>query len=202
MFTERKITAFQSRISDLPDTPTLTAAELKVRFDACPEELREALNGVCDDGKVLEDRIDEYRAQTFTGEITRDMLAPTVREELDSKADQATLDTEAAARMELAGRIDKVEVNLLRTSYLVAGTYQGTGLSQTKTVSLGFTPKAVLVVAFASKYDGEYNRTTVQLAIQGADAKIVKIVSGGFTVTSELNDNSSSANPYRYLALA
>ena len=86
MFTERKITAFQNRISDLLDTPTLTAAELKARFDSCPEELREALNGVCDDGKVLEDRMDAYRAQTFTGEITRDMLSVAIQEELDDKA--------------------------------------------------------------------------------------------------------------------
>ena len=82
-----------------------------------------------------------------------------------------------------------------------SGTYTGTGTSATKTVSLGFTPKAVLVVAYQSKYDGEYNRTTVQLAVQGANAKIVSIVSGGFTVTNELNDSTSSANPYRYLAL-
>ena len=48
MFTERKITAFQNRISDLLDTPTLTAAELKARFDSCPEELSDVLNGVFD----------------------------------------------------------------------------------------------------------------------------------------------------------
>ena len=93
MFTERKISAFQNRISDLPDIPTLTASELKARFDACPEELREALNGVCDDGKVLENRMDEYRAQTFTGEITREMLSSAVKSELDSKADEEAMQT-------------------------------------------------------------------------------------------------------------
>lgn len=51
MFSERKIESFEQRVSDLPDTPALSAAALKARFDACPEELRAALNGVCDDGQ-------------------------------------------------------------------------------------------------------------------------------------------------------
>ena len=71
MFSERKIESFEQRVSDLPDTPALSAAALKARFDACPEELRAALNGVCDDGKALEDRINAYRAQTFAGEIRK-----------------------------------------------------------------------------------------------------------------------------------
>ncbi len=85
-------------VSALPDTPNVSAAELKRRFDACPEELRKALNGVCDDGAALEKRMDAYRTETFEGEITRDMLALAVQSEISGKAEQSALDAETAAR--------------------------------------------------------------------------------------------------------
>lgn len=134
MFTERKIEKFQQTISGLPDTPNLSAAELKRRFDACPEELRKALNGACDDGAALEKRMDAYRAETFEGEITRDMLAPAVREELSGKADA---DTNNTAHEAFSAQIaQKCEVYF--------GTYTGDG-AENRLISLGFTPKAVLV---------------------------------------------------------
>ena len=53
-FTDHKITQFQHKIADLADQPTLPPDELKSRFDACPEELRQSLNAVCDDAARLE----------------------------------------------------------------------------------------------------------------------------------------------------
>ena len=39
---------FSKRIVDLPDQPDMQAAELKTYFDSSPEELRQALNRLCD----------------------------------------------------------------------------------------------------------------------------------------------------------
>lgn len=39
---------FRKRIIDLPDQPNMQAAELKTYFDSSPEELRQALNRLCD----------------------------------------------------------------------------------------------------------------------------------------------------------
>ena len=135
MFTERKIEKFQQTISGLPDTPNLSAAELKRRFDACPEELRQALNGVCDDGAALEKRMDAYRAETFEGEITRSMLAPAVREELGGKADAGTND---AAHEAFSAQIaKKCEVYF--------GTYTGDGEAN-RVIELGFRPVAAIIL--------------------------------------------------------
>ena len=39
---------FTKRVGDLPDQPNMQAAELKTCFDSSPEELRQALNRLCD----------------------------------------------------------------------------------------------------------------------------------------------------------
>ena len=183
------IPAFAEPITSLPDTPACSASELKRRFQAPSEELRQAHN-------ALAKCVAGITSATYPETVTEAMLAGDLAQKINGKAEQSDLDTETAA---LDSRVSSLETKVQQTSYLAAGTYTGTGTSETKTVSVGFTPKAVLVVALKPKY--EYNRTAVQLAVQGADAEIVKIVSGGFTVTDELNDSAASANPFRYLAL-
>ena len=44
--------AFTKRLADLPDQPNMQAAELKTYFDSSPEELRQALNRLCDTFQV------------------------------------------------------------------------------------------------------------------------------------------------------
>mgnify|MGYP001045268708 FL=1 len=213
MFTEHKIPQFAEKISDLSDRPNLTALALKEKFDACPEQLRTALNGICDDAKILEDRMDAYRTQTFEGEINRNMLSADIQYELDHKATQTELTQEAAARQNadtaeanarqaLASRISAAESSLRRTSYFVTGTYNGSGSSNTQTISIGFQPRAVLVVAYRGYYEEQHDRTCVQLAVRGANAKLVSITSSGFSVKGMLNGDGSAENPYRYLAMA
>lgn len=46
MLSKYKIDSFKNQIAALPDTPQLSAQELKRYFDASPEELKNALNGV------------------------------------------------------------------------------------------------------------------------------------------------------------
>ena len=201
MFTERKLTAFQNRISDLPDTPTLTASELKARFDACPEELRQALNGVCDDGKALEDRIDAYRAQTFTGEITREMLAPAVQEELDGKATQSALEQvaaeEAAARAEMQTELTQ---QIAQKCEIYCGTF--TAANVNVTVTLGFRPIAVLVFTYDHPDSIVGASEFGSLAIDGARSRSVSITNDGFTVYTDGNLclNRTDINPVRYIA--
>ena len=79
-FSDHKITAFTHRIADLPDQPNLPADELKARFDSSPEELRESVNGICDDAARLEARVEGIVAETFGDTITEEMLS----EELDA----------------------------------------------------------------------------------------------------------------------
>ena len=74
-FTDHKITQFVHRIVDLPDQPNLPADELKARFDSSPEELRQAVNGICDDADRLDDRVSGIIAETFGDTITEDMLS-------------------------------------------------------------------------------------------------------------------------------
>ncbi|MBS7226454.1 MAG: hypothetical protein KH050_14195 [Clostridiaceae bacterium] len=179
MFTERKIEKFQQTVSALPDTPNLSAAELKRRFDACPEELRAALNGVCDDGAALEKRMDAYRAETFEGEITRDMLAPAVRGEISGKADAGTND--AAHEVFSAQIAKKCEVYF--------GTYTGDGKA-TQFINLGFTPKAVICLLSGSRWvSGNYvnGGIALQNAPAGGTSGYITIVENGFEVTYKKN---------------
>ncbi|WP_143436203.1 hypothetical protein, partial [Intestinibacillus massiliensis] len=53
LFSQHKIAALTNLLAALPDEPQLSAQELKAYFDSSPEELRRAVNGVCDDGTAL-----------------------------------------------------------------------------------------------------------------------------------------------------
>ena len=76
--------AFTRRLADLPDQPNMQAAELKTYFDSSPEELRQALNRLCDalgefsaaaklgytasagvPAQTVQDAIDVYKRQHF-----------------------------------------------------------------------------------------------------------------------------------------
>ena len=97
-FSDHKITAFQHKITDLPDQPSLPANELKARFDSSPEELRQAVNGICDEASRLEARVEGIVVDTFGDTITEEMLS------------------------------DELDANLMRRSDLYFGTYTGDGV--------------------------------------------------------------------------
>lgn len=191
MFSERKIESFEQRVSDLPDTPALSAAALKARFDACPEELRAALNGVCDDGKALEDRINAYRAQTFAGEITENMLDTPLLTKINGKAEQSDMTA--------------MQTSLAHKCELYCGAYTGDG-ADSQMISLGFTPKAVL--AILNGYSLNYSSDTYGgLAVAGFPAcsggnKLIEIIQDGFLAynsTNRLRANISDSI-YHYIA--
>lgn len=196
MFSERKIESFEQRVSDLPDTPALSAAALKARFDACPEELRAALNGVCDDGKALEDRINAYRAQTFAGEITENMLDTPLLTKINAKAEQSDMTA--------------MQTSLARKCELYCGAYTGDG-ADSQMISLGFTPKAVL--AFEGGYQLNYaNESYGGLAVSGNPAayintqnriyKLIEIVDNGFIAYNSSSTYRANKNAARYHYIA
>ena len=148
-FTDHKITQFAHRVADLPDEPQIPAADLKSRFDACPEELRVAHNAVCDDAARLEARVEGIVVDTFGDTIDKEMLTDELAAELDGKATQTALSAEAAARESadsaLDTRLTAAETALPLKCECYFGTYTGNG-SQPRTIELGFKPKAVLVI--------------------------------------------------------
>src|SRR5699024_8945908 len=126
-FTDHKITQFAHRVSDLPDEPQIPAAELKSCFDACPEELRQSLNAVCDDAARLEARVEGIVVDTFGDTIDKEMLSDELAAELDGKADQA-----------------EMEQTMLKRADLYFGYYTGNGVFP-HDIALGFQPIAVFI---------------------------------------------------------
>ena len=200
-FTDHKITQFAHRVADLPDEPQIPAAELKSRFDACPEELRVAHNAVCDDAARLEARVEGIVVDTFGDTIDKEMLSDELAAELDGKATQsalsAAIDAEAAAR---ASADSALEQQIAQKCEIYCGTFTASGSNVT--ISLGFRPAAVLVYT----YDHPSGITGVSefgsLAIDGSRSRSVSITNDGFTVYSDGNLclNRDYINPIRYIA--
>ena len=219
-FSDHKITQFTHRITELPDQPNLPADELKARFDSSPEELRKSLNAVCDDADSLESRVDSIVTQTFEGVVDKSMLAESLAAELDAKATQTALSAEQTARegadSALGSRLSAAESSITTHTGQIAqkcqiyfGTYTGNGAAD-RYISLGFTPKALLVVRDGCGFGDSH---TAALAVEGIQAAIsngagtfpaLKIESGGFRVyytsgqTPILTNYSGSY--YTYLA--
>ena len=192
-FSDHKITAFTHRIADLPDQPNLPADELKARFDSSPEELRQSVNGICNDAARLEARVEGIVVDTFGDTIDREMLSEELAAELDAKATQAGLAAEQQAREALSGRVSALESAVPQKSEVYFGTYTGTG-SYPRTLSIGFTPKAVII----GHKDGLIADETAvysTLMLQGYKTDYCGIVSNGFTLYeykySKLNYNGA-----------
>lgn len=192
-FSDHKITQFTHKITDLPDQPSLPANELKARFDSSPEELRQAVNGICDEASRLEARVEGIVVDTFGDTIDREMLSEELAAELDAKATQVGLAAEQQAREALSGRVSALENAVPQKSEMYFGTYTGTG-SYPRTLSIGFTSKAVII----GHKDGLIADETAvysTLMLQGYKTDYCGIVSNGFTLYeykySKLNYNGA-----------
>ena len=225
-FSDHKITQFTHRISELADQPNMPADELKARFDSSPEELRQSVNGICDDATRLEARVEGIVVETFGDTIDKEMLSDELAAELDAKATQTALAAEQTARQSadsaLSNRVATTEsaisthtTQLGQKCELYAGTYLGnddpdTGIGS-QTIHIGFTPKAVLVIRDGVYLNGN-DRIYGGLALAGYAATsnagtAVQIVSNGFTVSSASISSSSvriraNTNGDRYFYLA
>ena len=187
-FTDHKITQFQHKIVDLPDEPQLPAAEMKTRFDACPEELRVALNAVCDDAARLEARVEGIVVDTFGDTIDKEMLSDELAAVLDAKAE--------AAENTAAHTVMQTQLSQKCEGYIgsyVGNTPSGSGGSQK--IPLGFRPKAVLVLQNGYRMDGT-NTTYVQnyggLATEAWQKIGITINNDGFTVQQTYTSNEET----------
>ena len=189
-FTDHKITMFQHKVSDLPDEPQIPAAELKSRFDACPEELRQSLNAVCDDAARLEARVEGIVVDTFGDTIDKEMLSDELQDEIDAKATQTALAAEAAAR-------EATDTEVAKKCEIYFGTYTGDG-ADSQFIELGFTPQAIMTCPQAGNSDPSGSGSTAYggLALPDIPAKIqnrlfMQIEENGFRVYG----NVFSGNP-------
>ena len=201
-FSDHKITAFQHKITDLPDQPSLPANELKARFDSSPEELRQAVNGICDEASRLEARVEGIVVDTFGDTIDREMLSEELAVELDAKATQTSLNTESEAREAAVSALDTrlTEVEAQKCE-IYLGSYNGNGEKNTQAIRLGYQPKAVLV-ANARWIGNVDNPQRMELAMPDIAAYHLVVTSTGFEVKGMLNctnTEDSVANPYRYI---
>ena len=189
-FTDHKITAFAHKNADLPDEPQIPAAELKSRFDACPEELRQSLNAVCDDAARLEARVEGIVVDTFGDTIDKEMLSDELQDEIDAKATQTALAAEAAAR-------EATDTEVAKKCEIYFGTYTGDG-ADSQFIELGFTPQAIMTCPQAGNSDPSGSGSTAYggLALPDIPAKIqnrlfMQIEENGFRVYG----NVFSGNP-------
>lgn len=201
-FSDHKITAFTHKIADLPDQPNLPADELKARFDSSPEELRQSVNGICDDAARLESRVSSIIAETFGDTIDKEMLSEELAAELDAKATQTSLNTESEAREAAVSALDTrlTEVEAQKCE-IYLGSYDGNGEKNTQAIRLGYQPKAVLV-ANARWIGNVDNPQRMELAMPDIAAYHLVVTSTGFEVKGMLNctnTEDSVANPYRYI---
>ena len=149
-FSDHKITAFTHRIADLPDQPNLPADELKERFDSSPEELRESVNGICDDADRLEERVSGIIAETFGDTIDKSMLSTELAVELDAKAIESSVASRITAEQtaresadaDLQDQIDDHTDALAEKVEIYLGSFVRT--ASQNILNLPFEPKAVV----------------------------------------------------------
>ncbi|MDY3617394.1 hypothetical protein [Agathobaculum sp.] len=178
-FSDHKITKFTHTVSELPDQPSLPPKDLKARFDSSPEELREAVNGICDDAERLDGRVSGIITQTFGDAIPRSMLSRELQAEIEAKAEQSAL-------TELETHFSNQEAVLAKKCEVNFGTYDGDGTA-TRTISLGFTPLVVICVQDGTYWEYNSNYAHGGIAFTGKPANwkgdsTIAITEGGFTV--------------------
>ena len=204
-FSDHKITQFTHKIADLPDQPNLPADELKARFDSSPEELRQSVNGICDDAARLEARVEGIVVETFGDTIDKEMLSDELTAELDAKATQTALASETAARESAvsaeASARQSADTNLqsqintvtAQKCAVYTGSYTGTGGEHTFT--LAYSPKAMIISPTSD--------SPMRIAIQGktsmqGDVALLKL--SGSALTTYVGSVNNNGTVYNYIA--
>lgn len=243
-FSDHKIEDFTHKISDLPDQPNMQPEELKAHFDSSPEELRQALNALCDalaaqtaaadigfaqtagvPETTVQEAIENVQSQVTeaiigsipSGSITGDKLAQDVRDRFSAIESAATAESSARASAdsaETAARASadsNLQTQLNAKCEIAAGSYTGDG-TENRVISLGRTPKAVLVMENSGMmYTANSHGTYGGLAVTGSPViyqydtqQAVSIVTNGFQVTHGGQYNCLMSNVsdtvYNYIA--
>ena len=201
------IPAFAEPITGLPDTPTCAANELKRRFQAPADEVRVAHNALAEAHEKLDTKVEGIVTETFAGAIHESMFDEELTEKLNSKAEQTSLDT-VDNRLAAAESTLQTQANqIAQRCQIYIGTYTGDG-TESKTISLGFRPKAVIV--YCEGYIG-YNDGRIQgglildgtpMTFSSAYQPAAEIISSGFIVRSNDQRHQMNINQvfYSYLA--
>ena len=204
-FSDHKITAFQHKITDLPDQPSLPANELKARFDSSPEELRQAVNGICDEASRLEARVEGIVMDTFGDTIDREMLSDELASELDAKATQAALTSETTA---LKNRVSSLEQAMPKRAQVIYGTYTGDG-TENRLISLGFKPYLVILAPTIGNFEMLETITVCHRLCGGSPPELSEshLTENGFRVSesdsmsiNRSNNPNESGKTYGYIA--
>lgn len=218
---DQKIAAFSKTISQLRDQPNMQPAELKAYFDSSPEELRQAHNGLCDalyatsaasslgfqrtagvPADTVQAAVENVQAQVTdavlgnipSGSVDGDKLAQDVRNHFSAIESAAA--AESSARQSIDSNLQSQISTLSATKCeLYTGTYVGDGAA-TRTINLGFRPKAVLVMYRGFLLEMEFNYwhycSLGGIAIEGWSNTGISLTSNGFQVQQNLSPNSET----------
>ncbi|MFQ7242501.1 hypothetical protein [Agathobaculum sp.] len=193
-FSNHKIVGFTHKISDLPDQPNMQPEELKAHFDSSPEELRQALNALCDalaaqtaaadigfaqtagvPETTVQEAIENVQSQVTeaiigsipSGSITGDKLAQDVRDRFSAieSAAAGEASTRANADSSMQSQISALSTTKCE---VYCGFYTGDG-TENRTISLSKTPRAVLVMTNSGMmYTSSSHGTYGGLAVTGS----------------------------------
>ena len=190
------ISRFDKKVADLSDQPALSPSALKEWFDSSPEELRQALNHICDDGQVLSAKVEGLILGTFEGAVSKSMFDAALTSELDAKATNASL----SAAVSTLSEADEAIIDLI-DNLIVHGSYQGNG-QESQFINLGFTPR-ILLTTLSNGRISQGNFLYGGLALPNLPASVVSITENGFTVTgtSSPEMGNSSIYTYKFVAL-
>lgn len=197
-----EITQFSKRVADLADQPALSADALKQWFDSSPEELRLALNQICDDGQTLAAKVEAIILGTFEGTIEKSMFSNTLKAELNDKVTTESLNASLAtinSKLEALDDADDATMDAVN-DLIVVGTYQGNG-ETSQFVNLGFTPRALLT----TRSDGRISQGNYiygGFVLPGMASSTVSITDNGFTAQGTSGDSVGNSHIYTYKYLA
>lgn len=169
------LNSFSEPVTALADTPALAASELKRRFQAPAEELRQVHNALAEQHTALEEKVEGIVAQTYGGTIHESMLDSELSSKINGKADQNDMET-------LQNTVSEHTTQLELKCGLVMGTYTGNG-DDSQDITLGFRPKAVLVMYRGNQTWSTGNQIYGGLSIDGSNASGIEITDTGFQVT-------------------
>ena len=244
---DQKLTGFSKKITQLADQPNMQPQELKAYFDSSPEELRQAHNGLCDalcasdaaaglgfarsagvPADTVQAAVENVQQQITdavlgnipSGSVDGDKLAQDVRDRFTAieSAAAAEASARASADSQMQSLLSTHTTQIASKCEVYIGTYTGNDAAE-RTISLGFTPKAVLVMStngFTSYYHNYTNYSygglatpamPVQFIHEGATYPVVKIINNGFQVFESSSADrdiyiwaNSDGTTYIYLA--
>lgn len=187
---------FAEPVTALADTPALAAAELKRRFQAPAEELRQVHNALAEQHAALEDKVEGIVTETYGGTIHESMLDTPLAAQINAKAEQSALEAEAAARETLAQTVaQKCEVYF--------GTYTGDGAAS-RQIPLSFTPQALLVFKDSGNPSDGYGGLAFPGYNVNTNGTSLEIVENGFMVyyksTGGLPHTNANNADYYFIA--